>query len=84
MQPDADVEADTRWESMSGVSSWFKLHRIAVDEYLERKKPSCKPQPRWWAEIMIIDHFAVRATLTLIPLEGDAVTVSMQRSRPAS
>ena len=76
--------ADTRWEWMSGGSSCFKFLNIAVDEHLERKKPSCKPPPRWSAEIMIIDHFAVRSTLTFKQLQGHAVTVSMQKSRLAS
>ena len=76
--------ADTRWEWMSGVSFWFKLHKIAVGEYLERKKPLRKPPPRWSAEIMIIDHFAARSTLTFKQLQGHAVTVSMQKSRLAS
>jgi hypothetical protein len=76
--------ADTRWESMSNVSSWFKLHKIAVDEYFENKKPSCKPPPRWWVEILIIDHFAGRATIAFKQLQGHAVTASMQRARLAS
>ena len=27
--------AETRWESMSKVASWFKTHRVVIREYLE-------------------------------------------------
>ena len=43
MRSQAPKVADTRWESMSQVSAWFKLHRIAVNEHFEAKKLACTP-----------------------------------------
>jgi len=40
MRYQAPMVADTRSESMSLLSSWFKLHRIAVNNYFEVKTPS--------------------------------------------
>ena len=76
--------SDTRWESMSNVSGWFKLHKVVVNEYFESKKPVCLPPPEWWVQMMIIDHFASRATITFKAVQGHTVTVSMQRSQLAS
>jgi len=64
MRSQAPKVADTRWESMSSVSAWFKAHKIALNDYFELKKPSCTPLPCWWVQIMIINHFAARTTIT--------------------
>ena len=75
--------ADTRWESMYGVSLWFKLHKIALDEYFQSKRPACAPPPIWWAQLMVVQYFASQATVTFKALQGHDVTVAMQHSRLA-
>lgn len=76
--------ADKLWESMRGVRSLFKLHKVAVEEYLQAKKPACEPPPRWWEQIMIVEYFASRTTINLKQLQGHAVTVYMNNSLLAS
>ena len=80
MRSQAPKVADTRWESMSQVSSWFKLHRIAINNYFQVKTPSCTPPPCWWVQLMIINHFAARAPITFKQLQGHRVTVCQQRA----
>ena len=43
MKTKAKTVADTRWESMSKVSNWFKVHQVQLLQYLEEKNPICKP-----------------------------------------
>lgn len=81
MRSRAPKVSNTRWESMSHVSSWFKAYKIHIADYFEVKKSSCIPSPRWWAEIMIIDSFANRTNTTFKQLQGHSVTVSIQHSR---
>ena len=35
MKTKAKTVADTRWESMSRVSNWFKVHQVQLLQYLE-------------------------------------------------
>lgn len=84
MQSKAPKVADTRWESMSTVATWFKKHKVAVDAFFESKKPACAPPSVWWAQIMVVDYFASRATITFKQLQGHTVTVSEQRQHLAS
>ena len=84
MRCKAPKVTDKIWESMINVRSWFKLNKITVYKYFEYKNPSCNPAQIWWAEIMIIYHFAVWVTITFKHLKGPAVTVSVKRSCLAS
>lgn len=80
MRSKAPKVADTRWESMGGVSLWFKLHRVAVDEHLHEKKPACTPPPLFWAQLMVVQYFSHRTTITFKEIQGHDVTVGQQRS----
>ena len=48
--------SDTRWESMSTVSGWFKSNRVDVLAYLDLKNPSVAPITSWWIVIMFISQ----------------------------
>ena len=71
--------SDTRWESMSTVSGWFKLNRVDVMAYINLKKPSVAPSPSWWIVIMFIHKISAEATITFRNLEGLTTIVSQQR-----
>lgn len=83
MRSKAPKIADTRWESMSSVSEWFRLHRIAVLEYLNAKTPSCSPSSQWWILISAIESFSRRCSITFRQLQGHKVTISQQRQHLA-
>lgn len=75
----APTVSDTRWESMSTVSGWFKSNRVDVLAYLDLKKPSVAPSPSWWIVIMFIHKISAEATITFRSLEGLTTLVSQQR-----
>ena len=57
MNTKAKTVADTRWESMSKVSNWFKLHWVWLLQYLEEKNINCKPPMKWWFESFVLLTF---------------------------
>jgi hypothetical protein len=72
--------SDTRWESMFGCSSWFKLHHVRVKDHFDQKVPNCSPSSKWWVMITIIESFSSRCTTTFKSVQGHKVTVAMQRN----
>lgn len=79
MNTKAPTVADTRWESMSKVSSWFKTNRVEVLAYLNQNKPAVAPTPSWWIVLMFIQKISDEATQTFRRLEGLTTLVSQQR-----
>lgn len=72
--------SDTRWDSMSEVSSWFKLYWVAVDEYRRLKEPACTPPPFFWAQLMFVQSFSHRTTINFREIQCHDVTVGFQQS----
>ena len=79
MKTKAKTVADTRWESMSKVSNWFKVHRVQLLQYLEEKNPICKPPMKWWLIILFIADISAYATATFHSLEGLTTLLFAQR-----
>ena len=80
MNTKAQKVADTRWESMSGVASWFRKHRRTLQVYLDEKKPgSCAPPVVWWVFTMFVAKISCEATYTFRSLKGLTTLVSQQR-----
>ena len=79
MKTKAPALSDTRWESMHRVSDWFKKHRVEVDAYLEAKSPVCKPDAKWWAQLMIIKEFSSHSSFCFRALQGHTTTIAAQR-----
>jgi hypothetical protein len=71
--------ADTRWESMSKVTAWFRAHRVPVQDYLAEKNPSCTPPLKWWVVVHFVAKLSNEATITFRSLEGLTTLVSQQR-----
>ena len=71
--------AESRWESILKVSSWFKTHRVAIREYLETKNPSCKPPHEWWVVLMFVEDVTAATTATIKQLRKDDTLGSRQR-----
>lgn len=80
MKTQAKKLQDTRWESMYRTSSWFKVHRIAVCEYVQQKRPSCAPSMVWWIVIIAIEKISGVASIAAKALQGHTTLVSQQRS----
>ena len=76
--------AETRWESMIKVASWFKTHRVAIREYLETKHPSCKPPHESWVVLMFVEDVSAAATSTFKQLQKDDTLVVRQRQAIAN
>ena len=72
--------AETRWESMSKVTSWFKTNRIAILEYLNDKDPPCKPPAQWWVVLMFVEDVSSAASTTFKQLQREDTLVSHQRA----
>ena len=70
MKTKAKTVADTRWESMSRVSNWFKVHQVQLLQYLEEENPICKPPMKWWLIIAFITDISAYAKATFCSLEG--------------
>ena len=79
MKTKAKKVADTRWESMSNVASWFTKHRQSVQAYLNEKTPSCAPPTEWWVFIIFVGKVSCEASYTFRSLEGLTTLVSQQR-----
>ena len=78
MKTKAKKVADTRWESMSNVASWFRKHRQSVQAYLNEKKPPCAPSTEWWVFIIFVGKVSCEASYTFRSLEGLTTLVSQQ------
>ncbi|PTQ41741.1 hypothetical protein MARPO_0033s0135, partial [Marchantia polymorpha] len=76
--------AETRWESMSKVASWFKTHRVAIREYLEAKNPSYKSPHEWWVVLMFVEDVSAAAAATFKQLQKDDTLVSRQHEAIAN
>ena len=71
MKTKAKKVADTRWESMSNVASWFRQHQITVQAYLNEKQPPCAPRTEWWVFIIFVGKVSCcEANYTFRSLEG--------------
>ena len=79
MKTKAKKVADTRWESMSNVASWFRQHQITVQAYLNEKQPPCAPPTEWWVFIIFVGKVSCEAPYTFRSLEGLTTLVSQQR-----
>ena len=73
--------AETSWESMSKVASWFKIHRVAIMEYLREKNPSCKPSHEWWDVLMFVEDVSAAATATYKQLQRGYTLASDSANR---
>lgn len=58
MKTKVPLLADTRWESMGKVASWFKHHRIDAINYLTSKQVACSPPRTWWIVLMVVEKIA--------------------------
>lgn len=79
MKTKAPTVSDTRWESMSKVSTWFKTNRVDVLAYLDLKKPAVAPSSSWWIVLMFCQKISTEATITFRSLEGLTTIVAQQR-----
>lgn len=79
MKSQAKKLQDTRWQSMHRTSKWFKIHRIAVLEYVDQKQPSCAPSKAWWIVLMVVEKISGVASITSKTLQGQTTLVSHQR-----
>jgi hypothetical protein len=73
--------AGTRWLSMGAVAKWFKTHRVAVQEYLDLKKPACAPSSSWWIFLYAIGAIAEQADIVFKSLQGLTTLISQQRAQ---
>ena len=76
--------AETRWESMSKVASWFKMHRVAIMEYLRAKNTSCKSSYEWWVVLMSVEYVSAVAAAIFKQLQRDDTLVSERRQALAN
>lgn len=60
---------DTRWLNMVKVTTWFDRHRLAVEAYLEKKKPSCVPDDSWWILMLFVHEIAGIAAISCKSLQ---------------
>jgi hypothetical protein len=64
---------------MSKVSTWFREHRVLIQDYLAEKILSCTPPLRWWVVINFDAMLSIEATITFRSLEGLTTLFSQQR-----
>ena len=76
MKTQAKKLQDTRWLSMHRTSLWFKIHRIAVSEYVQQKQPSCTPSKSWWIMLIVVEKISSVASITVKTIQGQTTLVS--------
>ena len=70
----------TRWLSMKRVTEWLVRHRVRVSEYLQEKKPACKPPVGWWITLLCLDAVATVLAKTCSRLQGLSTLLSQQQA----
>ena len=78
MKLQANKLQDTLWESMHQTRLWFKAHRIAVLEHVQRKNPSCDPSMLWWIVLMAVEDISSVESIAAKNLQVQTTLVSQQ------
>ena len=69
---------DTCWLSMGRMLGWLAKHQIDVQQHMEAKYPSCKPDKSWWVIVYILLDFTDMMNIAFWSLQGLTLLVSTQ------
>lgn len=72
---------NTRWESMTKVTNWFKQHHSRIESYLKDNNIENCPKSDWWIVMFTVNSISKEATCTFRALEGMTTLVSQQREK---
>ena len=68
----------TRWLSMERLLLWLVKHRVAVEQFMFRKNPPCKPNIDWWIMVHVIKDFTTTVNIVSRKLQGQTTLVAEQ------
>ncbi len=74
--------AVTRWLRLGKVCQWFCKNRTKVLEYVNEKKPSCKPAAHWWLYVAACDTIMKEVNITFVAGQSLKTLVGEQLKKP--
>lgn len=81
MRSECPKFCSVRWLSMGKVLTWLLLHRVEVQEYLQKKEVSWAPSDPWWVFVCAMHALVCEANAVFVELQGLKTLVSEQRER---
>jgi hypothetical protein len=68
-----------RWLSSYKVTTWFNLHRPALNNYIQSQNPTTVPSWIWWVYIVAMNAFTNYTAITFRFIQG-AMTLVRQKN----
>ena len=68
----------TRWLSMERLLTWLVKHRLAVEDHMNEKNPTCKPDVSWWIMVHLLKNYTETVNVVARKIQSLTTLVSSQ------